>query len=779
MPTANSPFLHAAGLLLLGAAASAAGQTPIFPPGVPAAAPVAPSAASATVPPRAGAAKATTPTVKAEPAPEVDGDVASVTVSAERPTNRIDRQVYDVKGDAGSSNASLADALNQVPSVAVDPDGTVTLRGSTNVQIMIDGKPSAMLQGDNRGATLNAMVAESVESIEVINNPGAQFGNDGGGGPILNLVTRRDRRPGGFTTVNSNAGTGGRYNGATFGTYNEGRWGFQGSLNVRHDGRNSTANTVRDRIAPGTGERSHTVQHSHQEGLTDSAGLNGAMTYNLGTRDTLQANVAYLTRSNDNRAIDHYLLTDAQLQPVSDYTRTTRRGGDNRTYSWGGRFDHKGALEGESFKLDLRVSGADNDNHSAYTNAYLVRPTGRLDAQARQASLTANRIADLSGDYERPVGQAMLKLGFKAASNNNDIDARYFDINPQTGTETVNGTRTNQFQFQETVVALYGSWQMRLNQRWGVMGGVRAEYTDLDLRQVTTGVRAGNTYVNYIPSFFATYKLSSDSNLRLSYANRLRRPSANNLNPFVVYGDEFNISTGNPRLRPTRTNSFELGYESRMFGLETNLRGYYRQDSDAILPRRYYVNQTVLLSTSDNGPGLSASGLEFTVSGKLLPTLSLNASGNLARSEQRILDQDGPGNRRTVHALSGRVRLSYQATPDTSVQTTVQTQGRMLTGQGYREPVTTVGFAARHALTPRMNLVLDIQDAFRGNRLKSFTDTSLLKETAIRRYDGRVVYLGLTYRFGGATPAGRRSGGAQNGPGPRPGGGGAGGRQPG
>lgn len=82
------------------------------------------------------------------------------------------------------------------------------------------------------------------------------------------------------------------------------------------------------------------------------------------------------------------------------------------------------------------------------------------------------------------------------------------------------------------------------------------------------------------------------------------RPSACNLNPFVVYGDEFNISTDNPRLKPTRTNSFELGYESRLFGLDANLRGYYRQDSDAILPRRYYVSETVLLSTSDNGPGL-------------------------------------------------------------------------------------------------------------------------------------------------------------------------------
>ena len=131
-----------------------------------------------------------------------------------------------------------------MPSVAVDPDGTVTLRGSSNVQILVDGKPSAMLQGENRGAALQAMGADDIESVEVINNPGAQFGNEGGGGPILNLVMRRNRKPGGFGTVNANAGKDGRYNSAVNGSYNEGAWGFQGGLNVRHDGRDSTAEVL-------------------------------------------------------------------------------------------------------------------------------------------------------------------------------------------------------------------------------------------------------------------------------------------------------------------------------------------------------------------------------------------------------------------------------------------------------------------------------------------------------------------------------------------------------
>ncbi len=137
---------------------------------------------------------------------------ATVSVTTKRNSNRIDRQVYDVKADPASTNDTVADTLNKVPSVAVDADGQVTLRGKSNVQIYVDGKPSAMMQGENRAAAINALPAGDLESVEVINNPGAQFGNEGGGGPILNLVMRRERTPGGFAAINANAGTEGRFN---------------------------------------------------------------------------------------------------------------------------------------------------------------------------------------------------------------------------------------------------------------------------------------------------------------------------------------------------------------------------------------------------------------------------------------------------------------------------------------------------------------------------------------------------------------------------------------
>jgi outer membrane receptor protein involved in Fe transport len=708
---------------------------------------------------------------KKEPKPaekitETGAPLTSVTVAGERPTNRIDRQVYDVKSDIGSTNGTAADALNNVPSVAVDPDGTVTLRGSSNVQILVDGKPSAMMQGDNRGATLSAMAADDIESVEVINNPGAQFGNEGGGGPILNLVMRRNRKPGGFATINANAGKDGRYNSAVSGSYNEGAWGYQGGINVRHDGRNSVGETVRDRINPITGAIEHSTQDSVARGLNDSVGLNGTVSYNLGAKDTLTASASYMARGNDQNSSEHYTTGNATVT-ISDYLRTTQRSGDSKNFSWGGRWDHKGEAPGESMKTDLRVSKSDNDSDTAYSNAYTVRPFNAPADRSRLSNDTGNRIIDVTGDYERNIGGGSLKLGYKAANTKSTFDTLYADIDPATLAETVNPSRTNRFHLDETTLALYGSYQMRLNDNWGALAGLRAEHTDMDIEQITSGIEAKNNYINYIPSFFATYKVSETANMRFSYAHRIRRPTANDLNPYVVYRDEFNVSSGNPMLKPAKTDSFEVGYETKIAGLESNLRAYYRDESDTIVDRRTFISPNVLLTTRENGGTSHSSGLEFTLSGKLTPKLTLNTSGNLARSELTSRDLSGVDITRNASSLSGRARLNYQYDSATQLQAMLQMQGKTLTGQGYREPSHTLNLSMRHALTPQLNLVMNMTDVLASTRMATVIDTPSLKENTIRRFDSRVFYIGLSYRIGGAS-SGAESRGEQF-QGPRPG----------
>lgn len=707
-------------------------------------APVAASAAAATAP--------------------VPVPAATVAVSAERPTNRIDRQVYDVKADPATSNDSVADTLNKLPSVAVDPDGNVTLRGRSNVQIMVDGKPSAMMQGENRASALSALPAADLESVEVINNPGAEFGNEGGG-PIINLVMRRERRPGGFAAVNANLGTRGRRNANAFGSYTSGRMSLQGSVYGRQDLREAEGENRRQRYsAPGVAGGAST-QASASRSENDVGGFNSTLTYHLNDKDTLAVAASFSQNASESEGVDQYRGTRADGSVENAYLRTSEGDAEFRNYSLNGRLDHKGDTQGEVFKLDLRMSGSDNERDARHGNRYTVRPPTASSLLSRQSGLNDTLLIDFTGDYERPLARGLLKLGYKVARASSSFDNGYFDVDPASMAETVNRTRTNRFELDDTTFALYGSYQVRLDQKWSVLGGLRAEYNELDLDQVTTAIRARNSSFDAIPSAFVTYGLSDDTTLRLSYAHRIRRPGAGDLNPFVVYRDELNISSGNPGLKPSGSDSLELGIETRLGKVDTNVRLYARRDTDLISERRFLLANDVLLTTRENAGSNKSGGLEFTFRGKATDKLTVNASGNIGYTEQTVLGNiSGQEGRRSATSIAGRVRLNYQLDPKNQFQFSVNAQGKTLFGEGYREPLRTADFNYRYTVSPVMSLVLNVNDVFDSQKMESITETERLREYSIRRNNGRAVFVGLSWRFGGFAGPGQRGPGM----GPRP-----------
>jgi outer membrane receptor protein involved in Fe transport len=263
------------------------------------------------------------------------------------------------------------------------------------------------------------------------------------------------------------------------------------------------------------------------------------------------------------------------------------------------------------------------------------------------------------------------------------------------------------------------------------------------------GTASPTRYLNWIPSAFATYKLGADTNLRFAYAHRIRRATGQQLNPFVVYQDELNVSSGNPKLKPVQTDSFEIGYETKAGQLNANLRAYYRADRDMIRSRQLAVSDTVLLTTLENGGSNRAGGLEFTLSGKLTPKLSINTSGNLAYTEQEQIDITGAEYKRSAASLTVRGRVNYQLTPQDVLQVMVNAQGKTLAGTGYREPMATLNLSYRRNLTPSLSLVMNVADVFRSQKMETITDTDYLKQHTITRYAGRTAYIGLSYRFGG------------------------------
>ena len=678
---------------------------------------------------------------------------ATVSVSAAKLSGRIDRQVYDVKTDPATSNDTVADTLNKVPSLAVDADGKVTLRGRSNVQILIDGKPSAMMQGDNRAAAINALSASDLESVEVINNPGAQFGSEGGGGPIVNLVMRRERTPGGVGALNANVSNGGDVNTSAFGSYAAGRMSVQGSVFRRHDERSGSGENRRERIDPATGGLATSTQLSDGENRSISTGFNTRLSYHLDERSTLSMSANAMRHTSDNDSLERYRSMTATGMADSEYVRSSVRHRHNRSYDLAAGLERKGSLAREVFRLDLRVSGADTDDSAGFASRYTVRPTGAADSVGRQANLGDSRLADLTGDYERPLGAGLLRLGYKLARTSNAIDVRYFDAEPGGTAETLNRSRSNRFELDDSIVAAYGSYQYRIDSKWSALGGLRAEHSELDLSQLTSGVRAANRSTDLIPSAFLTYGWSDDATLRLSYSQRLRRPGASELNPFVIYRDEQNLASGNPELKPSQSDSIELGIETRIGQVETNLRLYARRDTDLISQRRILLENDVLLTTHENRGSGNSGGIEFTLSGKASGKLTLNASGNIGYSEQAVPGKgNGDAGKRSAVALMGKARLVYQTDARNQLQLVLNAQGKQLFGESYRKPSHTADLSYRHQLSPALSLVLNVRDLFDSQNMETVTETERLREVSLHRSGGREVFVGVSYRFRGGQP---------------------------
>jgi outer membrane receptor protein involved in Fe transport len=724
------------------------------------------------------------------PAPvDPSAPVQQIEIVAEHQTNRIDRQVYDVKSDISTVNSSTADVLSNVPSVQVDPDGAVRLRGNTNVTILLDGKPSAMLTGDNRGAALNAMPADFIESIEVVNNPGAEFGNEGGGGPILNLISRRNRRPGGFGSITGNAGTAGRYNTGINGSYSAGYASIDSFLNFRHDGRGSTTGTVRESLDPLTGLFSPSKQDGKSAGLNSNLNFNTAFRYNVGKADRTGGSIGYLNGDRDSNSLTEYRNFAPDGTLIGDSLCNSVSKGHSRNVSGSGFYEHKFDTDDATLKVDLRVSSSQNTSAANAVRTYQLSFFPRPDEKSAQTRFPKTRIADLTADYTGKLGTGFMAAGFKLIDTRQDFDTRYAVTDPLTGVETINTNLTNAFTVDERVLAGYGTYEYRFDEQWSVKGGARVEHTELDIQQITANITAGNNYTNVMPSAYVQYKLDKDSFVRFAYSHRLHRPNSNDLNPYMVYQSPTDRSVGNPNLRPAQSNSFELSYDTTWIGVKTDLRLFVRDEDDVITQRQVLIKdeqgQDVVLTTRQNFGTSKSQGLEFVFNGRPITGLTLNLSGNLRHAEQTQFAGLGLPSTLSGTSLSGRMRVNYQLTAEDQVQLALQGNGKQLWGQGYREPNWTANLTWQHKISPLLTLTLNTTDLFNSNRMEAHTTSDILRQTTLTRYDGRVIYFGFRYQLGGVTgnpqqreggrpPEGRGGPGGMM-PGGGPGGGGPGG----
>jgi outer membrane receptor protein involved in Fe transport len=676
-------------------------------------------------------------------APE-DLEPILVTAQKEPVQRKIDRRVYDVTTDLQSTTGTAADILNDIPSVEVDADGIVSLRGDSNVTILIDGKPSAQLSGAAAGDGLSQLAASEIAKIEILPNPPAQFKADGAAG-VINIITKKSRPSGSSGTVRASVGNDRRYLLGTTGNYNTGPANVSGGLTLRQDDRQRIIADHRAAIDPTTQDLvlSQEDVDEHVRRLTPS--VKAGMDYRINDRQSLGMTFGRGERYGD-RNFDQY---DESALPGGPPTSISDRYSAGHEWRLDSdqkiQFDQKLARPDETLSIALQRSLVSEREHYDYTNTYTV-PIAAPSYDDLNLSLDL-LTTELSVDYSLPLSQdRILKLGLDFQKDDDDFGNSGDSVDPATGLRVLNPAITNYFQFSQKINTAYGSYQATLD-GWTLLAGLRVEDTSAAFPEVTGNVPSSNRYARADPSLHLDRSLSEESTLSFSLGHRVTRPDPEALNPFIDRQDTQNLRAGNPNLRPEDTQSFEIGYSVDSTQLSYGFTGYLRRNRNSVTDVTQVVSADVVLITKENLAKDTAGGIEFTANGHITRKLSYSLSGNLFHAEIDATALSATGLQSTT-GLNAKASLDYHLTAIDTAQISFSRSDKRLTPQGYVSAIDLVNVGFKHQIRPNLSAVITVSNLFNGQVFRRFVGTPTLTDRYEREQVGRIAYIGLVYAFG-------------------------------
>jgi outer membrane receptor protein involved in Fe transport len=686
-------------------------------------------------------------------APAAGGDTAveGLVVTAQRPKSQVllDRKVYVVTGNLQTATGSAADVLNETPSVDVDADGNVTLRGDANVTILVDGKPSAQFSGPSAGLALLQLPASEIDRIEVMTNPPAQYKAAGSAG-VINIVTKKRRTAGLSGAVRLNGGEYGRLGLGADASYNSGGLKLSGGVGLRRDVRERLTTTNRTEIDPASNIPTQTFESidEHFHRLTPT--LNASLDDQLNPRQAFGASVSLLDLSG-HRYFDQSDLSGPPGEAIQD--QSTRHSDGHERHvdaSQAAHFTQQLWRPDETLTVTVRRSTTDEHEKYNYENSYALPAAPPSFDDLRLGQDLAK--TEFSLDYDRPLaGKADVKLGYDLEVDDNAFANLGDTIDPATGLRTVDPDVTNAFRYRQAVNAVYGEVQAQIG-RWTLQAGLRAEAARASWRLITGDVPGGRRDFAVYPSLHLDRALGETGKLSASLSRRVTRPDPGALNPFIDHQDTYNLRAGNPNLAPQDTWSAQAGYGAggAKFSYGANL--YARIDRDAVTDVVQPLGGGVVLLTKANLPKSRSAGLEFNAGGKLARRLSYSLSGEAFDTQIDARTLGAPGLKSTL-GLNLKASLEYRPTVSDTAQISLSRTDRRLTPQGFVGAIDLVNLGVKHQLRPDLAMVLTVSDVFDGQKLRRFVSTPLLQDAYQRYQIGQIAYVGVVYSFGGSSKA--------------------------
>jgi len=566
--------------------------------------------------------------------------LAGVTVTGEKALveTRPDRIIYNAEADATNAGGTASDVLRKTPLLSVDVDGNVSLRGSRNLRVLINNKPSAIL-ANNLAEALKQIPADQIKSVEVMTTPPAKYDAEGTGG-VVNIVLKKNTLPGVNGRVGANAGNRNQgLNGAL--NVQRGKVGFTSSLSGFANQYPNRSNSTRtDYTSQGIGQL---VQNSTSK--SNGSGFFGQLgfTYDPSALHSFALNV---NANSFNWRSPQVLFNEYSGIPDLDtlYVRDINQQGPSRNYDINASYTRTFKDQPRREWSVLAQQSNSRRDQLYFLDQYHTADlaiNGPLEYQEQSQNQSRNRETTLQTDYVHPFGdKTTLETGAKAilrsVSSDYELDTLLLSKQNEFARSTL---RSNSFDYQQNVGALYASLSFGLGKKYKFNVGTRAEYTDLQGNFAGQGESFRNHYLNVLPTFSATRTLKKEGQtLRLNYSRRIQRPYIFFLNPYVNQQDPRNISYGNPELRPELTENLDLAYSTFSEKATLNLSLYGRRTNNSIEQVRTYNDSLGRAeSTYQNIASSTTVGLSAYTSWR--PTKEIQISGNLDGYYTRLHSQ--------------------------------------------------------------------------------------------------------------------------------------------
>lgn len=662
---------------------------------------------------------------------------------------KLDKKVYTVGQDIMVKGGTVSDILDNIPSVAVDAEGTVSLRGNENVRILIDGKPSNAI---NITEALRMIPADAIDKVEVVTNPSARYDAEGGGG-LLNIILKKGKNKGFNGTLLATAG------------YPE-NYGLSGTINYKtkklnffstqgYNYRSNPGNAFVDsRYLNADGStKNYMYEKRKNERLGD--GYNGSFGVEWNLTETASWTNSINYRNSINNNIDDVNQYNYDVNQVYTYTRNriNNEDGKSKNIEYTTNFTKLFKKQGHKLTIDGNVSSNNDDNVALITdttnNTSVVKIDNTYNFQKQERVL-------IQTDYVLPLGKdSQFEAGYRG--DNLKLTTDYRVVNDGVN----NPNFTNVLEYIEHVNALYTQYGTKIS-KLSMLFGLRFEDSNIHINQLATNDYNTRKYNNFFPSAFFTYQLTDQSSASISYSKRIQRPRGRQINPFNNLSSNTNIFVGNPKLNPAFTDAIDFGYLNKFGKVTFNTSLYLNKTTDSFQFVRSetgtFVNGVPVLKMSPiNLATEYRIGFEFTLNYSPVKWWKLNSNFNFFNVETKGNYSYVNFTGTTIYqnfdnkANSWSSRLTSKITLPNKIdwQTNVTYNGAQNNAQGKVGGVFGMNLAfSKDVLKEKATVSFNVSDVF--NSRKRIMDTNLagiVDSHAEMQWRVRQFTVSFTYRF--------------------------------